>query len=101
MADTKNGPELHPDTVELARGANYGSISTVLPDGSIQTQLIWVGTDGERLVVNTEVHREKDEKKEVDHRRPLIIRDEQDAARYAVPRVHVEATVRAQDVRVP
>ena len=27
MADTKNGPELHPATVELARGANYGSIT--------------------------------------------------------------------------
>lgn len=37
MADTKNGPELHPATVELARGANYGSITTVLPSGNFQT----------------------------------------------------------------
>ena len=40
MADTKNGPELHPATVELARGANYASITTVLPSGNLQTQLI-------------------------------------------------------------
>ncbi|HEV2092155.1 MAG TPA: hypothetical protein VGR18_03205 [Rubrobacter sp.] len=33
MADTKNGPELHPQTVELARGANYGSITTMMPGG--------------------------------------------------------------------
>ena len=51
MADTMNGPELHPDTVKLAQGANYGSITTMLPSGRLQTQMIWVHTDGERLVV--------------------------------------------------
>ncbi len=45
MADTKNGSELHPATVELARGANYGSITTVLPGGNFQMQLIWVHTE--------------------------------------------------------
>ena len=99
MADTKNGPELHPDTVELARGANYGSISTVLPDGSIQTQLIWVGTDGERLVVNTEVHRQKYENIERDQRVTLTIRDEQDPYRYAEVRGQVVETVTGQEAR--
>jgi hypothetical protein len=51
VADAKTGPELHLATVELARGANYGSITTVLPSGDLQTQMIWVHTDGERLVV--------------------------------------------------
>ena len=68
MADTKNGPELHPATVELARGANYASITMALPSGNFQTQLIWVDTDGERLVLNTEVHRQKFENIERDPR---------------------------------
>ena len=99
MADTMNGPELHPDTVELARGANYGSISTVLPDGNIQTQLIWVDTDGERLVVNTEVHRQKYENIERDQRVTLTIRDEQDPYRYAEVRGRVAETVTGQEAR--
>jgi hypothetical protein len=36
MADTKNEPELHPATVELAKGPNYGSITTVLPSDNLQ-----------------------------------------------------------------
>ena len=73
MADTKNGSELHPDTIELARGANYGSITTVMPNGNLQTQLVWVHTDGERLVVNTEVHRQKFKNIERDPRVTLTI----------------------------
>lgn len=99
MADTKNGPELHPDTVELAEGPNYGSISTVLPDGNIQTQLIWVHTDGERLVVNTEVHRQKYENIERDQRVTLTIRDEKDPYRYAEVRGRVVETVTGQEAR--
>ena len=58
-ATSKDGPELHMATVELAQGRNYGAITTVLPSGRLQTHPIWVGTDGERLVVNTETHRQK------------------------------------------
>ena len=49
-ATSKDGPELHPATVELAQGKNYGSISTVLPFGKLQTQPVWGVTDGERFV---------------------------------------------------
>ena len=40
MAATQSGPELHPTTVELARGANYGAISSTMPDGNLQNHLI-------------------------------------------------------------
>jgi PPOX class probable F420-dependent enzyme len=93
VADTLDGPELHPDTVELARGANYGSITTMLPSGRLQTQVIWVHTDGERLVVNTEVHRQKFKNVEQDSRVTLTIRDEQDPYCYAEVRGRVVETV--------
>jgi len=100
VADTKNGPELHPETVELARGANYGSITTVLPSGRLQTQMIWVHTDGDRLVVNTEVHRQKFKNIERDAKVTLTIRNEQDPYHYAEVRgrvVEVEGGQRARD----
>ena len=99
MADSKNGPELHPTTVELARGANFGVISTVMPDGNLQNHYIWVGTDGERLVVNTEVHRQKFKNVERDPRVTLTIRDEQNPYRYAEARGEVVEKVRGQEAR--
>ena len=99
MADTRNGPDLHPDTVELARGANYGTITTALPGGNFQTQLIWVHTDGERLVVNTEVHRQKFKNLERDPRVTLTIRNEEDPYNYAEVRGRVAEIVRGQEAR--
>jgi PPOX class probable F420-dependent enzyme len=99
MSDTRNGPELHPTTLELAGGKNYGAISTLLPSGEIQTQIIWVGTDGERLVVNTEVHRAKYKNVEKDPRITLCIRDEQNPYRYAEVRGKVVETVTGQQAR--
>ncbi len=99
MADSKNGPELHPVTVELAQGTNYGAITTVLPSGNLQTQYIWVGTDGERVVVNTEMHRRKFKNIERDPRVTLTIRDEQNPYRYAEVRGEVVETVGGQEAR--
>jgi PPOX class probable F420-dependent enzyme len=99
MADTKNGPELHPDTAELARGANYASITTVLPSGNLQTQVVWVDTDGERLLVNTEVHRQKFKNVERDATVTLTIRNEQDPYHYAEVRGRVVETVTGQEAR--
>jgi PPOX class probable F420-dependent enzyme len=93
MADSKNGPDLHPVTVELAQGPNFGAITTVLPSGNLQTQYIWVGTDGERVVVNTEVHRQKYKNVERDPNIMLTIRDEQNPYRYAKVRGQVVGTV--------
>src|SRR3954470_11912933 len=99
MPDTQDGPELHPVTRELAGGPNYAAISSMLPGGHIQTQYIWVGTDGERLYVNTEPHRQKFQNFERDSRVTLAIRDEQNAYRYAEVRGRVVDTERGQSAR--
>jgi PPOX class probable F420-dependent enzyme len=46
-------------TMELANGANYAVLASVLPNGHPQTHMMWVDTDGEHIIVNTEVHRQK------------------------------------------
>ncbi len=50
---------LSQQAIELASGVNFGIVSTLLPSGLIQTQPIWVDTDGEHILLNTEVHRRK------------------------------------------
>ena len=99
MADTQDGPDLHPITRGLAGGPNYAAISTLLPSGRIQTQYIWVGVDGDRLFVNTEPHRQKFQDLERDPRVTLAIRDEQDPYRYAEVRGRVVETERGQRAR--
>ena len=51
--------KLHPAIHELASGPNSGVLSTLMPDGWPQTSVVWVDSDGEHLLVNTEVHRQK------------------------------------------
>ena len=99
VADTQDGPDLHPITRELASGPDYAAISTLLPSGRIQTQYIWVGVDGDRLFVNTEPHRQKFQHLERDPRVTLAIRDEQDPYRYAEVRGRVVETERGQRAR--
>jgi PPOX class probable F420-dependent enzyme len=99
MADTTDGPELHPVTRELAEHRNFAAISTLLPNGQIQTQYIWVGTDGQRLFINTEPHRQKFKNLERDPRVTLAIRDEENPYRYAEVRGRVVETERGQQAR--
>ncbi|WNV73740.1 TIGR03618 family F420-dependent PPOX class oxidoreductase [Geodermatophilus sp. DSM 44513] len=99
MADTQDGPELHPVTRELAEGRNFAAISTLLPSGRIQTQYIWVGVEDGALFVNTEVHRQKYKDVERDPRVTLAIRDEANPYRYAEVRGHVVRTETGERAR--
>jgi PPOX class probable F420-dependent enzyme len=99
VADTQDGPDLHPTTRELAGGANYAAISTLLPSGRIQTQYVWVGLDRDRLYVNTETHRQKFQDIERDSRVTVAIRDEEDPYRYAEVRGRVVEVGRGESAR--
>ena len=98
-ATSKDGPELHKATVGLAQGRNYGAITTVLPSGKLQTHPIWVHTDGERLVVNTETHRRKYKNVERDPKVTLTIRDEENPYRYTEVRGEVVEKVPGPEAR--
>ena len=45
--------------LELLTEPNYATLTTMMPDGSAQTHMVWVNTDGEHVLVNTELHRQK------------------------------------------
>lgn len=98
-ATSKDGPELHPATVDLARGRNYAMITSVLPSGRLQNHPVWVNTDGERLVVNTETHRQKYKNVERDPTVTVTIRDEENPYRYVEVRGEVVEKVTGQEAR--
>ena len=99
MTEKTNGDGLHPKVVELARGENFGALSTLLPDGQPQTQVMWVDADEDHLLINTEVHRQKFKNVERDPRVTLTIWDKEDPYRFVEVRGEVVEKVRGPEAR--
>jgi PPOX class probable F420-dependent enzyme len=98
-AKTADGSRLLPETAELASGANFASVATVLPSGLIQNQMIWVGVENGELILNTEIHRAKYLNIVGDPRVTVLIRDEKDPYRYAEVRGEVGETITGDRAR--
>ena len=88
-----------PETQELATAPNFAAVSTILPSGRIQTQMIWVDAEDGKLVLNTETHRAKAVNVERDPTITVLIRDEKDPYRYAEVRGHVAETITGERAR--
>ena len=84
---------------ELARGPNFASLTTLMPDGTPQAGVVWVDSDGEHLLVNTEVHRQKFRNVERDPRVNVLIWDRDNPYRTAEIRGRVIGTVRGAEAR--
>jgi Pyridoxamine 5'-phosphate oxidase len=50
---------MHAKTLQLLEGANYAALTFLLPSGTPSTHMMWVGTDADHVLINTEVHRFK------------------------------------------
>jgi PPOX class probable F420-dependent enzyme len=50
---------LDQKTIELAQGPNFAVFTTLRPDGHPVSQPMWVDSDGEHILINTEPHRRK------------------------------------------
>lgn len=99
MTTGTNDSELHPTVFELANEPNYAAFTTLLPSGHPQTQMMWIGTDGQHLLVNTEIHRQKFRNVERDPRVTVMIRDEDNPYRYVEVRGEVVEKVRGPEAR--
>lgn len=98
-ARTANGPKLMPETEELATGKNFAAVTTVLPSGRLQTQMIWVHVEDGEIVLNTETHRAKCHNVARDPRITVLIRDERDPYRYAEVRGRVTGVENGERAR--
>lgn len=90
---------LDEKTVGLAQGKNFGVVSTVMPSGHPQTQMMWVDSDGEHIIINTEIHRAKFKNL---GRNPLVtvmIAEAGNPWNYSEVRGHVAEIVRGQEAR--
>ena len=90
---------LDPITIKLAQGANYAALTTLFPNGSPQTQLMWVDSDKEFLYVNTEIHREKYKNVNKDSRISILIWKNDDPFKYVEVRGNVVDSFGGQDAR--
>ena len=68
--------------VELLDGASPAVLATVGVDGTPQTSVVWVGRDGDDLVVSTQVGRQKDTNLRKHPRASLLVIDKHDSNRY-------------------
>jgi PPOX class probable F420-dependent enzyme len=89
----------HPRVLELARGKNFAALTTLLPDGHPQTQVMWVDADDEHLLINTEVHRQKFKNVERDPRVTLTIWGGEDPYRFVEVRGEVVGNTKGPEAR--
>ena len=99
MSEKINGQELHPMVLELARGQNFAALTTLLPGGHPQTQVMWIDANEQHLLVNTEVHRQKFRNIERDPRVTVTIWDMEDPYRFVEVRGEVVEKVKGQEAR--
>jgi PPOX class probable F420-dependent enzyme len=89
---------IEPEVKELAKGANFGSITTLRKDGSPTTSVMWVDADDDHILVNTEVHRAKYKNVQRDPRVSVVIW-ESDPNGYAEVRGRVVGEIREPEAR--
>ncbi|WP_157254354.1 PPOX class F420-dependent oxidoreductase [Nonomuraea typhae] len=76
---------------KILNAPNIGILATINPDGSPQTSVVWVATDGDDVVISSQAGRRKITNLERDPRASLSVFDLADPERYV--EVRGEATV--------
>lgn len=88
------------DTVkQLAQQPNFATLSTLMPDGQPQTQVMWVDADDDHVLINTEVGRQKWRNVERDPRVTVTVIDRENPYHYAEVRGRVVEVVRGDEAR--
>lgn len=90
---------LENDVKKLAQGANFGTITTLMPDGSPSTHVMWVDADDQYVLINTETGRMKYRNVKRDPRVVVTVWDTDDPYRYAEVRGIVADEVRGPEAR--
>ena len=83
----------------LAEAKNFAAVTTLMPDGTPQTTPLWIDTDGEHLLLNTEVHRQKYKNVERDPRVTVLLMDPTNPYEYTEVRGEVVGTVTGPEAR--
>ncbi len=90
---------INDDVKALAQAPNFAALTTLLPDGQPQTNIMWVDCDDAHVLVNTEVHRQKFLDVEREPRVTLAIWDRDSPYHYAEVRGRVTSVTRGAEAR--
>lgn len=90
---------LEEKTRQLASGKNFAVLTTLLPDGSPQSHVMWVDHDGDHILINTEVHRRKFKNLSEDPRATVTIIDSENAYSYVEVRGRVVEEIAGREAR--
>ena len=80
------------DLKALANGKNFAALTTLLPSGQPQTQIMWVDADDEHVLINTEVHRQKFKNLSADPRVTITVFNGENPYQYVEARGRVVDT---------
>jgi PPOX class probable F420-dependent enzyme len=72
-------PESHRD---LLRQPINGVLTTMMPDGQPQMSMVWVDFDGERVLINTALERQKVKNMQANPKVNVLVIDPKDGSRY-------------------
>jgi PPOX class probable F420-dependent enzyme len=84
---------------ELAQGRNFAVVSTMMPDGQIQSLPLWVDADDEHLLLNTEVHRQRYKNLRKDPHVTVLIVEEGNWYSWVEVRGHLDGEVTGDEAR--
>ncbi len=90
---------IDPALKRLATGKNFAALTTLMPDGQPQTQLMWVHADDDHVIINTEVGRQKFRNVERDPRVTVTIFDTANPYAYVEVRGRVDEVVHGDAAR--
>lgn len=83
----------------LTEGPNYAAFTTLFEDGTPQTQMMWVDSDDEHVLINSEIHRVKVANVRRDPRVSVLIARADRPFEYAEVRGRVVETIGGQAAR--
>jgi PPOX class probable F420-dependent enzyme len=89
---------LDREVTRLSKGPNLAAVTTLMPDGTPQSQFTWIDSDGEHLLVNTERQRQRFKNIERDPRITVLILGD-NPWDWAEVRGRVAGTVDGQEAR--
>ena len=87
------------DLANLLAGKNFAAFTTLMADGQPQTQIMWIGDDGDHLIINTEIHRQKFKNVQRDPRVTVTVFGAENAYQYVEARGRVVETVGGDEAR--
>jgi PPOX class probable F420-dependent enzyme len=84
---------------ELLSGKNFAALTTVMPDGALSTQMMWVDADDTHVLINTETGRQKYRNVKRDPRVAVMVFDPANPYHYAEIRGKVVDTITGPEAR--